>query len=132
MSARAIDEQAEQPQLTDRALGFARGAIAVERIDRSEPVNPTGLPGNERGHVIVDLHDGVVRHEPFGIGDQAGRDVDHATCKMAVVDILYQARFIGELRRDRLPSAALGRRREPPRRHLEAGRNMVAVEIDDG
>jgi hypothetical protein len=71
IAARAIDEQAEQPEVADCALGLARGAVAIKRIDRSEPVEPAGMPGNERGYVIVDRHDGVVRHEPFGIGVQA-------------------------------------------------------------
>src|SRR5262245_38580043 len=73
IAARAVDEEAAQPEIADRTLGFAPGPIAVIGIDRSQTVQPSLVTDGELRDVIVDLHDRIVRYAAIGIRDQICR-----------------------------------------------------------
>src|SRR5262249_58388883 len=107
VSPRAVDEQAQQPELADRTLRLAGGALAVIGVDRGEAVKTAGMTRDQIGDVIVDRNDRVVRQLTIGIGAQAGRDVDDAGGEMPLVDVLQQQAFIRKHLASRVPSGTL-------------------------
>lgn len=87
VAMRAIDKDAAQAEFANRALRLARRNFAVISGNRCKAMDLAIMVRGERGHLVIDGHDRIVRNMTLGVDDKGCGNVDDTRLDFTFPDV---------------------------------------------
>ena len=87
IALRALDQETAQTEIANGTFSLSRRPLAVIGIDGRQTVNAARMSHDDPCEIVVQGHDGLVRHAAFRIRDQLDQNADDTRTQMALADI---------------------------------------------